>query len=146
MLSAGAVHAEYIQDLNIFIFLSAEPIVDILDLNQIVEKALASYSESCAETVDGQQNTNEKDKYCEFKDSSNVHIFATSISDGMMDYLSPDDVGKTMASAFFERDNKLHPHSAAEKLVIEAAQGWQGEFQGGYRDDIAIASSIVPHQ
>lgn len=119
--------------------------MDILDLNEIVEKALASYSESCAETVDGQQNSNEKDRYCEFLDSSNIHVFAASISDGMMDYLSPDDVGKIMASAFFNRDLNLHPHSAAEKLIIEAAKGWQNEFEGGYRDDIAIASFVVPH-
>ena len=120
--------------------------MDVLDLSDIVEKALASYSESCAKNVDGQKNTEEKDRYCDIRDSSNVRIFAASISDGMMDYLGPDAVGKTLASAFFEKDSNLHPHSAAEKLVIEAAQGWQNEFQGGYRDDIAIASFIVPHQ
>lgn len=125
--------------------LSAEPIVDVLDLNEIVQKALASYTESCSNDVDTTENTNEKDRYCEFKDSSNIHIFAASISDGMMDYLSLEDIGKTLATAFFEKESNLHPHSAAEKLIIEAARGWEKDFRGGYRDDIAIASFVVPH-
>lgn len=123
----------------------AEPIVDILDLNVIVEKALASYSERCGNNVDSQENADEKNQYCGMKDGSDIHIFAASISDGMMDYLSPDVVGKTLASAFFDRDSDLHPHSAAEKLIIEAAKGWENEYGGGYRDDIAIASFVVPY-
>ncbi len=119
--------------------------MDILDLSVIVEKALASYSESCGNNTDNEEKKDEKDRYCDVKDSSDVHIFAASISDGMMDYLSPDNIGKTLATAFFDKDANLHPHTAAEKLVIEAATGWQNEYQGGYRDDIAIASFTVPY-
>jgi len=61
-----------------------------------------------------------------------------------MDYLTPDDIGKSLATAFFDLNSNLHPHSAAEKLIVEAAKGWEGEFRGGYRDDIAIASFVVP--
>eukprot|EP00531_Pseudo-nitzschia_arenysensis_P010331 CAMPEP_0116142460 /NCGR_PEP_ID=MMETSP0329-20121206/14922_1 /TAXON_ID=697910 /ORGANISM="Pseudo-nitzschia arenysensis, Strain B593" /LENGTH=439 /DNA_ID=CAMNT_0003637701 /DNA_START=10 /DNA_END=1326 /DNA_ORIENTATION=+ len=118
----------------------AEPIVDVLDLSVVVEKALASYSERCTKDADNEEKIDEKNRYCDFKDSRDIRIFAASISDGMMDYLSPDSIGKTLATAFFEKDSTLHPHSAAEKLVIEAATGWQNEYQGGYRDDIAMAS------
>ena len=127
-----------------FLF-SAEPIVDVLDLSVVVEKALASYSERCTKDADNEEKIDEKNRYCDFKDSRDIRIFAASISDGMMDYLSPDSIGKTLATAFFEKDSTLHPHSAAEKLVIEAATGWQNEYQGGYRDDIAMASFSVPY-
>ena len=126
--------------------LSAEPIVDVLDLREVVQKALTSYTETCNNDVDNLENTNEKDRYCEFKDSSDIRIFAASISDGMMDYLSPEDIGKTLATAFFDKDSNVHPHSAAEKLIIDAAKGWESEFRGEYRDDIAIASFVVPYQ
>jgi len=123
----------------------AEPIVDVLDLSEIVQKALGSYTESCSNNVNNKENTNEKNRYCDFVDNSDIHIFATSISDGMMDYLSPNDIGKTLATSFFDQDSNLHPHSAAEKLVIDAAKGWEDEFRGEYRDDIAIASFVVPY-
>ena len=120
--------------------------MDILDLNVIVEKALTSYSESCNKNVDNNENANDKNQYCDLKGSSDVHIFAASISDGMMDYLSPNDIGETLATAFFDRDSNVHPHSAAEMLITKAAKGWEKEFQGGYRDDIAIAALVVPYQ
>lgn len=62
----------------------------------------------------------------------------------MMDYLSPHDIGEMLAPAFFDQESGLHPHSAAADLIINAAKGWEGEFNGGYRDDIAIASFVVP--
>eukprot|EP00536_Pseudo-nitzschia_multiseries_P012249 jgi/Psemu1/298054/fgenesh1_pm.458_\ len=119
---------------------TAEPIVDVLDLDEIVQKALSTYAKTCSGTSDD----DEKSGYCDALDRSDVHIFATSISDGMMDYLSPDDIGQALATAFFDAESGLHPHSAAEDLIMQAAKGWDREYQGGYRDDIAIASFIVP--
>lgn len=113
-----------------------EPLVDILNLSEIVERALTSYAETCSN-----EKYDEKEQHC---DSTNVHIFATSISDGLIDYVSPDDIGKVMAEAFFDQNSNLHPHSAAEKLINQAAKGWKDEFEGHYRDDIAIASFVVP--
>lgn len=123
---------------------SAEPIVDVLDLSAIVQKALTSHAESCSNDTNEPEDANQKNGYCGLKDRNDIHIFATSISDGMMDYLSPENVGKTLATAFFDKDSNLHPHSAAESLIIDAARGWEEEFRGGYRDDIAIASFVVP--
>ena len=118
---------------------TAEPLVDILDLREIIRTALTKKAETCS-----REKYDEKEQYCEALDTSDIHVFASSISDGMMDYLSPDDIGKVLAEAFFDQDSDLHPHSAAEKLINEAAKGWEVEFGGEYRDDIAIASFVVP--
>jgi len=118
----------------------AEPIVDVLDLQEIVKEALASYAEFCGNDVED----NDNNRYCENLDSSDAHVFAASISDGMMDYLGPEDVGRVLATAFFDEDSGLHPHSAAEQLILDAAKGWNNDFRGEYRDDIAIASFVVP--
>jgi len=123
---------------------TAEPIVDILDLDETVQMALSTYAKTCGSTIDDDDIKDEKNGYCDALDKSDVHIFATSISDGMMDYLSPSDIGQALAAAFFDPESDVHPHSAAENLIINAAKGWDGEFRGGYRDDIAIASFIVP--
>jgi len=109
-----------------------------------VQKALASYAETCSNSIIDKANKDKNNGYCDVLDSSDIHIFATSISDGMMDYLNPDDIGQVLATAFFDEENDLHPHSAAENLIINAAKGWEGEFRGQYRDDIAIASFVVP--
>ena len=111
-----------------------------------MQEALATNIKSCtsAYIVNYEENSNEKNKQCNFLSSSDVHIFATSISDGMMDYLSPEVIGATLADAFFDKNSHLDPHTAAEKLIIDAAKGWENEFKGGYRDDIVIASFVMP--
>mmetsp|Transcript_8608 Transcript_8608/g.18585 ORF Transcript_8608/g.18585 Transcript_8608/m.18585 type:complete len:462 (+) Transcript_8608:92-1477(+) len=122
----------------------AEPIVDILDLDEIVQTALVRYAQTCSNIINSEEMNDETNGQSDVLDRNDIHIFATSISDGMMDYLSPHDIGEMLAPAFFDQESGLHPHSAAADLIINAAKGWEGEFNGGYRDDIAIASFVVP--
>jgi hypothetical protein len=113
-------------------------------LKDIVQTALTSYAETCSSRNNDKEKLDEKEQYCDALNTSDIHIFATSISDGMMDYLSPEDIGNVIAESFFDEGSKFHPHTAAEQLVNEAATGWENEFRGQYRDDIAIASFVVP--
>mmetsp|Transcript_25388 Transcript_25388/g.59462 ORF Transcript_25388/g.59462 Transcript_25388/m.59462 type:complete len:467 (+) Transcript_25388:39-1439(+) len=124
----------------------SEPIVDVLDMSELVEETLVSKIKSCtsAYIANYEHDTNEKNQYCDFLSSNDVHIFAASISDGMMDYLDLEVIGTKLVEAFFDKSSHLHPHTAAEKLIIDAAKGWEDEFKGGYRDDIIIASFVMP--
>lgn len=74
--------------------------------------------------------------------SDDVFIFAVSATDGMMDYLEASDIASVLAKALFE-DDGAHPITAAEHLVFAAANAWQQEKMGRYRDDIAIAVSTL---
>ena len=60
----------------------------------------------------------------------------------MMDYLSPAYISSVLADAFRVEGN-LHPHTAAEKLILEAANGWDTDYDGDYRDDIAVSAVEV---
>jgi len=92
------------------------PIVNVIDLNDIVQQYSLQH---------------EKD---------DVHIFAVSASDGMMDFLDTDTISTVMAAALFEDDSD-HPLTACERLISIAAASWQRAKEGRYRDDIAIAVS-----
>jgi len=51
--------------------------------------------------------------------TSDIHVFATSISDGMLDYLSLKDINKFMVESFFDRDSELHPRNSSTKMNLE---------------------------
>jgi serine/threonine protein phosphatase PrpC len=125
----------------------AEPIVDVLHVNDIITKALSTHADttcSPSENIIGEQNGDgDKGQYCDALDPRDVSIFAISASDGMMDELTPHYIGSIMAESFFDNESTVHPHSAAEHLVIQAAKGWH-RFGQGYRDDIAISAAIIP--
>ncbi|KAG7366917.1 protein phosphatase 2C [Nitzschia inconspicua] len=122
----------------------AEPIVDVLDVFEIVQTAMAAHVETCeASITSDDDDADDKNKYCEALDPSQVHIFAVSATDGMMDELPSNYIGSIVARALFDRTIQLHPLSAAKHLILEAAKGWNRLYNGGYRDDIAIAAAII---
>jgi serine/threonine protein phosphatase PrpC len=92
------------------------PIVDVVDLDQVVEK------------------------YSNGKDDDDVHIFAVSASDGMMDFLDSETIASVLAASLFD-ENSDHPLTACERLISIAAASWQRAKEGRYRDDIALAVS-----
>ena len=69
-----------------------------------------------------------------------VSVFAVSATDGLLDYVQPEDIVQHIALALYD-ENGPHLLTACEDLVITAAQGWHNKNQGRYRDDIAIAVS-----
>jgi serine/threonine protein phosphatase PrpC len=88
-------------------------------------------------------------------EDDDVHIFAVSATDGMMDYLSAAEIGKALSKPLFDHTSTTlsgerssafgasHPVTACELLIFRAVNGWQVDKQGRYRDDIAIAVSAM---
>jgi hypothetical protein len=122
----------------------AEPIVDVLDVRDIVQAVLTTHEETCRVSIETYtEDDNDIEKYCEALDPRNVHIFCVSATDGMMDELPPDFIGSVLAPAFFDPFVHVHTLTAAERLILESAKGWNRLYNGSYRDDIAIAAATI---
>ncbi|KAL7579486.1 hypothetical protein ACA910_007866 [Epithemia clementina (nom. ined.)] len=120
-----------------------DPIVDVLDISDLVQTVLRNEVVEQCYVVDehGEVDRNAcNDRLAGLVDD--VHIFGVAATDGMMDYLSPQDVAKVLASSLFDR-GASHPVSACELLIFSAANSWQQDKQGRYRDDISIAVSVL---
>ena len=122
---------------------TAEPIVDVLDLKELYQTVLAGKDEFDCD------NNNEASIEC---GPSDVNIFIVSASDGLMDFVTPQAIMEKFAPALFGKpelnDKELdlgsdHAHLAAEELIYDAAKGWYAAMQGAYRDDITIAAAKV---
>ena len=124
----GLAMSRSIGDWNI-VGVTAEPIVDVLDLRQVVANVVASVEEDPA-----------TEETC--VPSEHVFVFAISATDGLMDYVQPDELADAFAHAFYRKDSP-HPLTVAEDMILEAAKGWNREMEGQYRDDIAIAASKI---
>ena len=93
-----------------------DPIVDIIDIEQVVN----DHSES----------------------DDDVCIFAVSATDGLMDFAKPEGIAKVLAMSMYEKDGP-HLLTALEQLIYVAATGWERSKRGTYRDDIAISVSEI---
>jgi len=76
--------------------------------------------------------------------------FLYSLNQGLLDYLPEDAIANHVAKGLYESSTieqgksddehgVSHPLLACEDLIYAAAQGWQQDKGGRYRDDIAIA-------
>lgn len=139
----------------------AEPIVDVLNIATLVRQAMKNHTESCRSDQTTymlhqgeEKKSDDNNKYddrnddsdidCPTLDPSNIQIVAISASDGMMDYLKPEVIASEMGSSFFGIDNNnKHPFVVAEYLILRAAEGWDSENFGRYRDDIVLSAAKV---
>mmetsp|Transcript_38210 Transcript_38210/g.92928 ORF Transcript_38210/g.92928 Transcript_38210/m.92928 type:complete len:345 (-) Transcript_38210:60-1094(-) len=133
----------------------AEPIVDVIDLQQIQ----TSYLESCRLSSSSSKESNKQEK-CDSMAPDSIRFFAVSMSDGMADYLEVDDVAQTLATSLFASSTSIdgedddddhntsprnqHPLSAAESLIRKSAKIWDADYNGQYRDDIVVAAVTLP--
>lgn len=125
-----------------------DPIVDVLDLNHLVTAALTGThgKEQCF-MVDEQGEIDEAactsaELEALMAEEDDVHVFAVSASDGLMDFLEASEIAKILAPSLF-LETGSHPVTACELLIFAAANAWQDAKQGRYRDDIAIAVSTL---
>lgn len=119
---------------------TAEPIVDVLDLTKLADTLLKGKEE-----FDCDNSALE----CGPPD---VNFFVVSATDGLVDFVSHQDIVDKIGITFFGRsslqDRSIgvgagHPHLAAEELIYLAAKGWHEEMQGSYRDDITVAATKI---
>ena len=120
-----------------------DPIVDVLEVPDLVQTVLKNEMEQCF-IVDenGEVDRSRCDDQSAAKMVDDVYIFGVAATDGMMDYLSPEDIAKVLASSLFDA-GASHPVTACELLIFSAANSWQQDKQGRYRDDIAISVSVL---
>ena len=74
-------------------------------------------------------------------EEGDIQVFAVSATDGLLDYVSIDDIAKHVALGLYDDEEGPHLLSACEALISAAAGGWHRHRQGRYRDDIAISVS-----
>jgi len=134
-----------------------DPIVDVMEIPQIVEAVIknettaSGANDDCyvvdeAGELDTSSCSDERKALLEEQSNNSqkddVYIFGVSATDGLMDYLAAEEIAKVLASALFD-SGATHPVTACELLIFSAANGWQQDKQGRYRDDIAIAVSAL---
>jgi serine/threonine protein phosphatase PrpC len=117
---------------------TAEPIVDVLDLPKLAASVLATKNDfDCTKFECGPPD---------------VNFFVVSATDGLMDFVSPQNIADKIGVTFFGRPSYQdrqsgvgagHAHLAAEELIYDAARGWHEAMEATYRDDITISTTKV---
>ena len=128
----------------------ALPDVHTIPLNDILEQSVQNMCpwgkgediEEGAAQEKGEQGT------CPSKDS--IRIFVVAATDGLLDFVPPQDLVATLARSLYastsdERTttHPIHPTTACEKLIMQAAEGWYQDMGYDYRDDIAVAAMKI---
>ena len=134
-----------------------DPLVAILDINDIrakVLKKLNGADGTCSakeiEVDPASREATEQDSQCVKYTEKDIKVFAISATDGLLDYVPEETIAKHVAKGLYNSTaagetetedgvHTAHPLTACEDLIYAAAQGWQEDKQGRYRDDIAIA-------
>ena len=133
-----------------------DPIVDVLSIPDVVQQELQKTraEASVCWTVDDDgvvvRSLDNDSEECRAQneppladeEADDVYVFAVSATDGMLDYVAKEGIAQVVAHSLFD-DTAPHPATACELLVSTAAQGWEKYRQGRYRDDIAIAISVL---
>lgn len=119
---------------------TAEPIVNVLDLQELYEKIIKGKDDS---------DCNQFSSKCGPLD---VSFFVVSATDGLMDFATPETIMGQFGDAFFRLNNAqdaakgttmAHAHLTAEELIYSAAKDWYTAMQGQYRDDITVSATKV---
>ena len=124
-----------------------DPTVDVVDIDELIATAQEKFTQECIAQQAADQGPEAacrqgEDNASSRFDASEVNILAISATDGMLDYLPLEHIAYVLAASMFVQENP-HPFTAAEYLILTAAEHWQQEYQGHYRDDIAVAAVKV---
>ena len=76
---------------------------------------------------------------------SNVQFFVVSVTDGIIDFLTPQEIAVQLARVLYATSDKENNSLllTAENILHQSASMWYQTMQGQYRDDMAIAVSKV---
>eukprot|EP00585_Thalassiosira_rotula_P002600 CAMPEP_0196137860 /NCGR_PEP_ID=MMETSP0910-20130528/5703_1 /TAXON_ID=49265 /ORGANISM="Thalassiosira rotula, Strain GSO102" /LENGTH=617 /DNA_ID=CAMNT_0041398377 /DNA_START=402 /DNA_END=2255 /DNA_ORIENTATION=+ len=134
-----------------------DPLVDILDTKEIKKRVLESLNKACGGDakeveIDPASGESLPSTSCVTYTEKNVKVFAVSATDGLLDYLPEEAIVNHVAKGLYEttkvgdgdsnafgEQKTTNPLLVCEDLIYAAAQGWQEDKGGRYRDDIAIA-------
>ena len=118
----------------------ATPLVNVFDLDELANSIIQDWNQTCEAEVnaDGTQQTCKSQPQISPED---VQFLVVSATDGLIDYLNPNEILYELSHAFFEGEE--HPLTAADVLIQESAKRWHKDFHGHYRDDMAIAAARI---
>jgi serine/threonine protein phosphatase PrpC len=127
-----------------------DPMIDILDMKEIKKKVLENLNDdTCKDTGAKEVEINPINvkptpvvDTCVTYTEKDVKIFAISATDGLLDYLPEQDIVEHVAKGLYQTkkaEGTRHPLLSCEDLIYAAAQGWEKDKGGRYRDDIAMA-------
>lgn len=124
-----------------------DPMIDILDMKEIKKKVLENLNNdaSCKDDTATKEINDEPSPVvdtCLTYTEKDVKIFAISATDGLLDYLPEQDIMRHAGKGLYETkgtEGTRHPLLSCEDLIYAAAQGWEKDKGGRYRDDIAMA-------
>ena len=111
-----------------------DPLVEIIDIDQVVESQLIR--DCLIPEEDESMNAS-----C-YDSKDDVHIFAVSATDGLMDFASSEVIAQAVAFSLYHKDGP-HLLSALEQLIYMAAGGWERAKAGRYRDDICVCVAEI---
>lgn len=126
-----------------------DPIIAILNIKDMKSKVIESLNSSCLDQekevkIDPATGESSPNSDCATYGENDVRVFSFAATDGLLDYLPEDAIAKHIAKGLYnnvgnEVGQTIHLLTACEDLIYAAAQGWQEDKGGRYRDDIAIA-------
>jgi len=116
----------------------ASPLVDTVDLKEAM-RAFQTEEECVPSEEDPDSCVVDLDQ-AEKIDTENTVVFAVSATDGITDYLDPEEIAKHIAPIMLKPDSS-HLLVRCGGLIFAAADGWKKDMEGTYRDDITIAVS-----
>jgi serine/threonine protein phosphatase PrpC len=143
-----------------------DPLVDIMDINDIkknvLERLNRSENGSCdsgakeVEVDPASGETKAAESQCVNYSENDIKVFAVSATDGLLDYVPEQAIVEHVAKGLYNTaadtgnpkggPHTKHPLTACENLIYTAANGWQEDKGGRYRDDIAIVYTALRGQ
>ena len=132
-----------------------DPTIAILNIKDMKSKIIEQLNTSCQDMteveIDPATGESSPSSNCATYGENDVKVFSFAATDGLLDYLPEDSIAKHVAKGLYstgtgkEDEQNIHLLTACEDLIYAAAQGWQEDKGGRYRDDIAISVSDLEY-
>lgn len=117
----------------------ADPLVQMWTVEELLEQAVKLLEKMpgeqvCEITADGEESCSTPEQSPPV-DKQDLRLFAVSATDGLIDYVEPNDIARVLGGSIGSTEVFL----AAQELIYTASQGWDEAYGGKYRDDIALS-------
>jgi serine/threonine protein phosphatase PrpC len=127
-----------------------DPTIAILNIKDMKSKVIEKLNGSCQDKtkeveIDLATGESSPSSSCATYGENDVKVFSFAATDGLLDYLPENAIATHIAKGLYstgagkEAEENIHLLTACEDLIYAAAQGWQEDKGGRYRDDIAIS-------
>jgi len=124
-----------------------DPTIAILNMKDMKSKVVETLNSNCQDKtkeveIDPATGESSPISECATFSENDVKVFSFAATDGLLDYIPENSIAEHVAKGLYsknEAEQRLHLLTACEDLIYAAAQGWQEDKGGRYRDDIAIS-------